>query len=407
MVQYPPNYKEQETYYASQEYKDGVAEALEKDNKLPTFETRDRKVTSRNRNKKLPPLSYPLATGPSQRTGDRLVIKCLKFEPPEDGAGAKVTPTNLFKETFKDGKSQGVSVITSKDMEAIRNNKMKIPDGNGGFMTGNEKIGITFEVTDANSRLSAESNRLLKYIIELPIPQDLTDSNSVTWGEDRANALELGALAAAQQAMGGNIGEGIVQSGQTAVRALNEGVDIPGLKPETQGAVRAALSGAAIGALGSNISPQSVISRSTGQILNNNLELLFKGVNLRTFPYSITFSPRTPEEARVVKDIIRRLKASMAPKAGEFNGTAAGIFIQSPDVFQLKYLKDDVDHPFLNAFKLCALTGMSVNYTNAGTYTTYEDGTPVNIRMSLTFKELNPIYHEDYQQVGAGPGVGY
>ena len=407
MVQYPPNYKEQETYYASQEYKDGVAEALEKDNKLPTFETRDRKVTSRNRNKKLPPLSYPLATGPSQRTGDRLVIKCLKFEPPEDGAGAKVTPTNLFKETFVDGKSQGVSVITSKDMAKIRNNKMKIPDGNGGFMTGNEKVGITFEVTDANSRLSAESNRLLKYIIELPIPQDLTDSNSVTWGEDRANALELGALAAAQQAMGGNIGEGIVQSGQAAVRALNEGVDIPGLKPETQGAVRAALSGAAIGALGSNISPQSVISRSTGQILNNNLELLFKGVNLRTFPYSITFSPRTPDEARVVKDIIRRLKASMAPKAGEFNGTAAGIFIQSPDVFQLKYLKDDVDHPFLNAFKLCALTGMSVNYTNAGTYTTYEDGTPVNIRMSLTFKELNPIYHEDYQQVGAGPGVGY
>ena len=407
MVQYPPNYKEQETYYASQEYKEGVAEALEKDNKLPTFETRDRKVTSRNRNKKLPPLSYPLATGPSQRTGDRLVIKCLKFEQPEDGAGAKVTPTNLFKETFKDGKSQGVSVITSKDMAAIRNNEMKIPDGNGGFMPGNEQVGITFEVTDANSRLSAESNRLLKYIIELPIPQDLTDSNSVTWGEDRANALELGALAAAQQAMGGNIGEGIVQSGQTAVRALNEGVDIPGLKPETQGAVRAALSGAAIGALGSNISPQSVISRSTGQILNNNLELLFKGVNLRTFPYSITFSPRTPEEARVVKDIIRRLKASMAPKAGEFNGTAAGIFIQSPDVFQLKYLKDDVDHPFLNAFKLCALTGMSVNYTNAGTYTTYEDGTPVNIRMSLTFKELNPIYHEDYQQVGAGPGVGY
>ena len=154
-------------------------------------------------------------------------------------------------------------------------------------------------------------------------------------------------------------------------------------------------------------SPQSVISRSTGQILNNNLELLFKGVNLRTFPYNITFSPRSPKEGEVVKQIIRRLKASMAAKAGEFNGTAAGIFIQSPDVFQLKFLKDDVDHPFLHSFKLCALTGMSVNYTNAGTYTSYEDGTPVNIRMSLTFKELNPIYHEDYQQVGAGPGVGY
>ena len=75
--------------------------------------------------------------------------------------------------------------------------------------------------------------------------------------------------------------------------------------------------------------------------------------------------------------------------------------------FSIKIFKDDTDHPFLHAFKLCALTGMSVNYTNAGTYTSYEDGTPVNIRMSLTFKELNPIYHEDYQESAAGPGVGY
>ena len=403
------DYKKQETYYASQEYKDGVEQALETGNKLPTLETRDRKITSRNRNKKLPPLSYPLATGSNQRTGDRLVIKCLKFEPPEDGAGASVTPVNMFKKE-KDGTK--VSVITSADRKLMAlpkddPNKLKVYNEKGELMNGTEKPGIDFKVTDANSRMSKDANRLMKYLIELPIPQDITDSNSITWGEDRANALELGALAVAQKAMAGNPLEDGVALAQAAVTALNTGIDIPGLKPETQGAVRAALSGAAIGALGSNISPQSVISRSTGQILNNNLELLFKGVNLRTFPYNITFSPRSPKEGDVVKQIIRRLKASMAAKAGEFNGTAAGIFIQSPDVFQLKFLKDDVDHPFLHSFKLCALTGMSVNYTNAGTYTSYEDGTPVNIRMSLTFKELNPIYHEDYQQAGAGPGVGY
>ena len=404
MPNYPADYKQQESYYASQEYNDGVEQALETGNELPTYPTRDRKITSRARNKKLPPLSYPLATGPSQRTGDRLVIKCLKFEPPESGAGATVTPVNMFK---KNDKTNKVTVINANDRELMKKGELKITNTKGEIMTGNERPGIDFKVTDANSRLSKDANRLMKYLIELPIPQDLTDSNSVTWGEDRANALELGALAVAQKAMSGNIGEDAVNLAQAAVTALNTGIDIPGLKPETQGAVRAALSGAAIGALGSNVTPQSVISRSTGQILNNNLELLFKGVNLRTFPYSITFSPRSPKEGDVVREIIRRLKASMAPKAGEFNGTAAGIFIQSPDVFQLKFLKDDVDHPFLHSFKLCALTGMAVNYTNAGTYSTYEDGTPVNIRMSLTFKELNPIYHEDYQQVAAGPGVGY
>ena len=405
MPNFPPNYKEQESYYSSQEYKDNATMALEQGNKLPTFEDKKagKSYTPRRLHQKLPPLSYPLKSGPNQRTGDRLVIKCLKFEPPEAGAGATVTPTNLFKKD-KEGK---VSVYTTADRAKIKENIKNNKPGGYGSYTGDEKPGIEFSVTDANSRMSRDANRLMKYLIELPIPQDLSDSNSVTWGEDRANALELAALAVAQEAMQGDIGENAVNLAQSAVTALNTGIEIPGLKSDTQAAVRAALSGAAIGALGSNVSPQSVISRSTGQILNNNLELLFQAVNLRTFPYSITFSPRSEDEARIVKDIIRRLKTSMAPKAGEFDGTAGGIFIQSPDVFQLKFLKDDVDHPFLHAFKLCALTGMSVNYTNAGTYTSYEDGTPVNIRMSLTFKELNPIYHEDYMQVAAGPGVGY
>ena len=406
MPNFPPNYKEQESYYASQEYKDNATMALEQGNKLPTLEDKKagKSYTPRRLHQKLPPLSYPLKSGPNQRTGDRLVIKCLKFEPPEAGAGATVTPTNLFK---KD-KEGNVSVYTTADRAKIKQNIKDGKPGGYGSYTGDEKPGIEFSVTDANSRMSKDANRLMKYLIELPIPQDLSDSNSVTWGEDRANALELAALAVAQEAMQGNIGENAVNLAQTAVTALNTGIDIPGLKSDTQAAVRAALSGAAIGALGSNVSPQSVISRSTGQILNNNLELLFQGVNLRSFPFSITFSPRGPEESKVVKDIIRSLKMSMSPKAGEFDGSAAqGIFLKSPDVFQLRYMKDDVDHPFLNAFKLCALTGMSINYTNAGTYTTYEDGTPVNIRMNLTFKELNPIYHEDYASEGAGPGVGY
>ena len=405
--------KARQSYLNSNEHKDAVMFHTERggnERHVPDYEdfTKGRRTTSRRLNNRMAPLSYPVATGPSQRTGDRLVIKCLKFEPPAMGSGATITPINMFK---KGRTSNKLSLITKEDRQDIEagtsNIKIRDDEGKERAMTVDDRPSFKFNVEDANTRLSKGANRLMKYLIELPIPQDLTDSNSVTWGEDRANALELGALTVAQKAMGNSIGDSANELINTAVTAFNTGIDIPGLNSETQGAVRAAISGAAVGALGSNVSPQSVISRSTGQILNNNLELLFKGVNLRSFPYSITFSPRSPIEANVVKQIIRRLKASMAPKAGEFSGGASGIFIQSPDVFQLKFLKDDVDHPFLHSFKLCALTGMSVNYTNAGTYTSYEDGTPVNIRMSLTFKELNPIYHEDYQQEAAGPGVGY
>ena len=347
-------------------------------------------------------MSYPIKDSPSERTGDRLLIRCLQFEPPKDGAGLSVTLTNAYK---TDGTNR--SVISMRDRQRIKEGTLEVIGENGSPMSGNEPIGVSVNNTDANTRLGSGMKQRTKFYIELPIPQDLTDSNSVTWGEDRVNALELAALNVAQGAMAGNIGEGAVEAAQLAVTALNTGVNIPTLSGDTQDAVRAALSGAAIGALGSNVSAKSVIARSTGQILNNNLELLFQGVNLRSFPYSITFSPRDPKESRMVKDIIRSLKMAMAPKAGEMESSAQGIFLKSPDVFQLKYLRDGHDHPFLNSFKLCALTGMTVNYTNAGTYTSYEDGTPVNIRMNLTFKELNPIYHEDYLSDGAGSGVGY
>ena len=56
---------------------------------------------------------------------------------------------------------------------------------------------------------------------------------------------------------------------------------------------------------------------------------------------------------------------------------------------------------------MCALTGMNVNYTNAGAYASYEDGSPVSIRMNLTFKELNPIYSEDYDGMSDEDGVGF
>ena len=347
-------------------------------------------------------MSYPIKDSPSERTGDRLLIRCLQFEPPKDGAGLSVTLTNAYK---TDGNNR--SVIDMRDRQRIKEGTLEVIGQDNKPMSGNEPIGVRVNNTDANTRLGSGMKQRTKFYIELPIPQDFTDSNSVTWGEDRENALELAALNVAQGAMAGNIGEGAVEAAQLAVTALNTGVNIPTLSGDTQDAVRAALSGAAIGALGSNVSAKSVIARSTGQILNNNLELLFQGVNLRSFPYSITFSPRDPKESRMVKDIIRSLKMAMAPKAGEMESSAQGIFLRSPDVFQLKYLRDGHDHPFLNSFKLCALTGMTVNYTNAGTYTSYEDGTPVNIRMNLTFKELNPIYHEDYLSDGAGSGVGY
>ena len=325
-------------------------------------------------------LSYPIKRNNNEKTGDTLMIKCIQYRPPKNGTGLTMTVNNVFN---TDG-----SVVSKKQVDE---QKIDPPE-----------FTATFE--DANTRL--KNNQIIKYYVELPAPQEINDSNSVTWGDDKLNALQLAGLTVAQAAISGG-SDDAVELAQKAMAVLQRGISIPGLTQDTQNAIKASISGAAINALGANVSAGSILARSTGQILNSNLELLFQGVNLRTFPFTFTFSPRNSKEADVVKAIIKSLKASMAPKAGDYNGSAQGIFLKSPDLFQLKYLHDGEDHPFLNTFKLCALTGMQVNYTNAGTYASYGDGTPVNIRMNLNFKEINPIYHEDYSSDEAGSGVGF
>ena len=92
----------------------------------------------------------------------------------------------------------------------------------------------------------------------------------------------------------------------------------------------------------------------------------------------------------------------MSPKNND------GTFLTSPDVFELRYKQGIKDHSYLNRFKRCALQNMSVNYTGENVYATYEDGAPVSTILSLSFKELEPIYAEDYEKTEEGKkGVGY
>ena len=344
--------------------------------------------TTETETKKMSPfyLSYPVRRNNLEETGDTLLIKCIEYTPPKPGEGLGVR-TKITKYD----KGQG---LASQGIAGNQKNK-----GEMGYFAN--KLEVRYD--EANTRMSKQADKKTKYYIELPIPQELNDSNSVTWGEDSLNIFQLAGLAAANQFM-----REPGRSFQAISQALQKGIDLgDALDEDSKNAVLAGISGQAINALGGNVSPGSVIARSTGQILNNNLELLFQGVNLRTFPFSVTFSPRNSEETERVRLIIRYLKQTMSAKQGTGGGVSQGIFLKSPDVFSLRYMHNGQDHPFLNSFKMCALTGMNVNYTNAGAYASYEDGTPVSIRMNLTFKELNPIYSEDYDGMSDEQGVGF
>ena len=85
-----------------------------------------------------------------------------------------------------------------------------------------------------------------------------------------------------------------------------------------------------------------------------------------------------------------------------------GIFIGSPDVFELEFKRGGRPHPFLFKMKTCALNDIRVNYSDGTSYITYYDGTPVKMTMTLTFTELNPLYTSDYPEGdNLSEGVGF
>ena len=381
----------------SRQYKE--AAVTEKKNNLKDTETNNNKKNNKSKKTREPKshpkyMVYPVARGPNEITGDTLQIRCLEYIPPDT--------TSSYQYTLSYANKKGPDVHGNKYFEG---DPLRGKDGN--VLT--EIAPGTFKMVNqgASDRLTSNSSGHEKSIfyVELPIPQDVNDSNTVTWGDDSLNILQLAGMAATQQVLKSD------KPFDEAKNLLTEGIvsAAGGMRQDTKDAIIAAISGRAIDPQGNNISINSAIGRATGTALNSNLELLFDSVNLRTFPFTINFSPRSADEAMTVKHIIRAFKSSMAAKKGTTEAGQGGAFLRAPDVFELKYKHMGKNHPFLNSFKHCALTGLQVNYTGAGTFASYNDGTPVNIKMSMTFKELNPIYFEDYDSLsmGDGGGVGF
>ena len=258
------------------------------------------------------------------------------------------------------------------------------------------------EATGSNANRKNLKNP--KHMIVLPIPQQLSDISAIDWTDGKLNPIEAYGLAATSTIIqrGGRGIADVAQAAKEIVAQLGTSIGSAANDPNIQNALVAAISGQAVGALGGNVSGSSIVARATGQVFNPNLELLFNGVNIRVFPFTFEFFPRNRDEGEEVRQILRLLKYSMVPSRGD-----QGIFIKAPYVFQLEYMKGKTPHPFLNRFQPMALTNMSVNYTGSNTYSTFYDGTPTHIRLELLFKELNPVYKDDYDALPYDEGVGF
>jgi hypothetical protein len=253
------------------------------------------------------------------------------------------------------------------------------------YKAGKGGLTLTKDTSDARIGAKLES-------ISLPILPNISESNAVSWGEDSLNQIQAAAAEIAKGTITTTIekgpGEGMKELlGASSQAVKNVIANNSGLKSQ----IIAHFAGQAVGA--------NILGRSTGAVLNPNMELLFKGPTLRTFNFTFKFRPRSSDEQKVVRNIIRTFKRNMAVQRNE-----GELFLLTPNIFKVTYHHNGEPHPFMNKLKPCAMTSFNVSYTPDGNYMTYDDGGMTGYDVGFTMSEIVPIYADEQKTV---EGMGY
>jgi hypothetical protein len=112
-------------------------------------------------------------------------------------------------------------------------------------------------------------------------------------------------------------------------------------------------------------------------------EVFFEGVDYRKFNFKYKFMPKNATEVDRIYGIIDKFKEHMHPEL-----SAGGYFYIYPSEFEIRYYYNNLENGYLNKITSCALTDMTVEY-GGEQFASFANGAPVEINISLSFRELD------------------
>ena len=124
---------------------------------------------------------------------------------------------------------------------------------------------------------------------------------------------------------------------------------------------------------------------TTGRTINPQPEMIYNAPTLREFTMDFRLVPKNQIEAAQINSVLTNLKYFAAPKIPTETG---GRYFIPPAQFELEFYDAENNlNQFLFKTKKCVLEDISIDYTGNGSYATFYDGSPVETRLSLRFRE--------------------
>ena len=149
----------------------------------------------------------------------------------------------------------------------------------------------------------------------------------------------------------------------------------------------------ATGGLGAGVN--AALQRRTGIAPAAMSEMIFNGIDYRTFSFTFKFTPRSKKESDVVNNLLHEIKESMLPLK---YGTGSIAAYKVPHEFTIRFMRGTQINPFIDQIGLCACTGVDIDY-GGDKFSTHPSGDPVSIDATLTFKELELMERSRYNQL--------
>jgi hypothetical protein len=270
--------------------------------------------------------------------------------------------------------------------------------GTGNALEG-LKTGVTAGIINAlipSKGLSiSPQTKEVKSVISLYMPDTLTSSYDANY-EEMSLASDLGTLLPTLRAIGsaGEGNEGLIQSileGKgnqlgsdpsviSAATGLLQtgGIDIPGVDVANLG---------------------TLLQRAEGYAINPQVQMIYRGTNLRSFNLDFTLTPKSQSEAARINDIIQQFRFYSLPTLGQkignvTNSTTNSMYLIPPSIFNIQFYVNGVESPYLAKYGDCILESVQVNQAPNG-FAVFRDGSMVQTQLSLSFREMNILTRDN------------
>jgi hypothetical protein len=140
----------------------------------------------------------------------------------------------------------------------------------------------------------------------------------------------------------------------------------------------------------------SLLLKANGYALNPQVQMVYRGTGLRTFQLTFTFTPKSPEEAQTVNNIINQFRFYSSPSFSSPGSPTNSMFLIPPSVFGIEFWVSGKESTVLPKYGKCVLTSIDVNDSPNG-FAAYDDGSMVQRQVNLSFKELDMLTRDHFK----------